>query len=73
MSVTTLHAQVQNLFERVNGTIYHFYDPATSHMDIGTRGTNVLYVSGGFLTGAFLKPGNIKYNEYIVTSIRLNK
>lgn len=42
-------------------------------MDIGTRGTNVLYVSGGFLTGAFLKPGNIKYNEYIVTSIRLNK
>lgn len=42
-------------------------------MDIGTRGTNVLYVSGGFLTGGFLKPGNIKYNEYIVTSIRLNK
>ena len=54
-------------------TYYHFYDPATSHMDIGTRGTNVLYVSGGFLTGVFLKPGNIKYNEYIVTSIRLNK
>ena len=58
----------------INGnTYYHFYDPATSHVNTGTQNTNVLYIKDGYLSGSFIKRNDSGVNNYKVTSVRTNK
>lgn len=53
-------------------TQYNFYDPATSHTDVGTSDSNILTVGDGRISGSFTTASG-EVRDYTVTSVRTVK
>ena len=51
-------------------TTMRFFDPGTSHKNVGTQQSNVFRYNEGKLQGTFNKAGGRGYNNYTVTTVR---